>query len=168
MADKKIIEARVIQKIDTEANWMANPLILYKGEQAFVSDKNNFKIGDGTKTFSQLEYYYKGDILGSVSTTDDLNAKPDGVYRAQTSGTYSGIVVKEGYYTLLRKTGTDWTLESEVKMPISDIFKGSREGLVPPSNKTGVKFLCDTGEWVEVKGGGGDINDLPNYDINLF
>ncbi|WP_312355582.1 hypothetical protein [Empedobacter sp.] len=54
------------------------------------------------------------------------------------------------------------------KLPLSDIFKGSREGLVPPSNKTGVKFLCDTGEWVEVKGGGGDINDLPNYDINLF
>ena len=40
----KFIEARLIQKVDTEENWMANPLPLYQGEIAFVSDKNNFKL----------------------------------------------------------------------------------------------------------------------------
>ena len=119
----KFIEARVIQKVDTEANWMANPLKLYQGEVAFVSDKYNFKLNTTKtpKTFAQLEYYYKGDILGGVLPTDNLASKPDGVYRATISGTYSGVVAKEGYYTLLRKEGGVWKLESEVKMPMQDL-----------------------------------------------
>ncbi len=117
------IEARVIQKVDTEANWLSNPLKLYQGEIAFVSDKYNFKLNntDVPKTFAELEYYYKGDVLGGVSPTDDLANKPDGVYRATISGTYSGVVVKEGYYTLLRKDNGVWKLESEVKMPMQDL-----------------------------------------------
>ena len=119
------IEARVIQKVDTEANWLVNPLPLYQGEIAFVSDKNNFKLNntDIPKTFAELEYYYKGDILGGVLPTDDLASKPDGVYRATISGTYNGVVVKEGYYTLLRKDNVVWKLESEVKMPMQDLTK---------------------------------------------
>ena len=117
------IEARVIQKVDTEANWLSNPLKLYQGEIAFVSDKYNFKLNntDVPKTFAELEYYYKGDILGGVLPTDDLASKPDGVYRATISGTYNGVVVKEGYYTLLRKKDSVWSLESEVKMPMKDL-----------------------------------------------
>ena len=120
------IEARVIQKVDTEANWLSNPLKLYQGEIAFVSDKYNFKLNntDIPKTFAELEYYYKGDILGGVLPTDDLESEPDGVYRATISGTYNGVVVKEGYYTLLRKKDDgSWVLESEVKMPIQDLTK---------------------------------------------
>lgn len=118
----EIIEARVWQKVDTEANWLANPLPLGSGEQAFVSDKNNFKVNTfkTKKTFAELEYYYKGDIIGGVLPTDDLASKPDGVYRTTISGTYSSIVVKEGYYTLLRKDNGVWKLESEVKMPEYD------------------------------------------------
>ena len=59
-------------------------------------------------------------ILGSIDTTTDTVSLPDGVYRAQIPGTYpnaSNIVVKEGYYTLLRKDNGVWKLESEVKMP---------------------------------------------------
>ena len=117
------IEARVIQKVDTEANWLSNPLKLYQGEIAFVSDKYNFKLNntDIPKTFAELEYYYKGDILGGVLPTDDLASKPDGVYRATISGTYNSVVVKEGYYTLLRKDNVVWKLESEVKMPMQDL-----------------------------------------------
>lgn len=120
------IEARVIQKVDTEANWLSNPLKLYQGEIAFVSDKYNFKLNntDIPKTFAELEYYYKGDILGGVLPTDDLASKPDGVYRATISGTYNGVVVKEGYYTLLRKKDDgSWVLESEVKIPMQDLTK---------------------------------------------
>ena len=119
----KIIEARVIQKVATEAEWLQTTLPLYQGEIAFVSDKYNFKLNntDVPKTFAELEYYYKGDILGGVLPTDDLASKPDGVYRATISGTYNGVVVKEGYYTLLRKKDSVWSLESEVKMPMKDL-----------------------------------------------
>lgn len=131
----EIIQARVWQKVDTEANWLANPLPLGTGEQAFVSDKNNFKVNTfkTKKTFAELEYYYKGDILGGILPTDDLASKPDGVYRATISGTYRGVVVKEGYYTLLRKTGMVWKLESEVKMPTlsptGKVEKGNTEAI---------------------------------------
>ena len=54
---------------------------------------------------------------------EDLSLKSDGVYRPQTSGTYGGVVVKEGYYTLLRKKDGVWSLESEVKMPTVAVDK---------------------------------------------
>lgn len=120
----KFIEARVIQKVATEAEWLQTTLPLYQGEIAFVSDKYNFKLNTQpqAKTFAELDYYYKGDILGGVLPTDDLASKPNGVYRATISGTYGGVVVKEGYYTLLRKKddGT-WVLESETKIPMQDL-----------------------------------------------
>lgn len=60
MADE-IINARVKQKVDTEENWLANPLILLEGESAYVVTEDNegvnFKIGDGTKTFAELPYW---------------------------------------------------------------------------------------------------------------
>lgn len=119
---EEIIEARVWQKTDTEANWLANPLPLGAGEQAFVTDKNNFKVNvyPEKKTFAELEYFYKGDVIGNVTLSDDLSLKSDGVYYAQTSGTYGGVVVKEGYYTLLRKKNGVWSLELETKMPSAD------------------------------------------------
>ena len=43
------------------------------------------------------------ELNGKVTTTENLTLKAPGVYRAETSGTIGGIVVKEGYYTLLRK-----------------------------------------------------------------
>jgi hypothetical protein len=62
--DYEVINARVKQKIDTEANWIAGENTLgpiFQGEQAFVQDANgnpvNFKIGDGMRTFSQLPYF---------------------------------------------------------------------------------------------------------------
>ena len=67
------------------------------------------------------------NVVGSIGTTTDTASLPSGVYHAQTSGTYtnaSGIVVKEGYYTLLRKKDDgSWVLESEVKMPMQDLTK---------------------------------------------
>ena len=126
----EIIQARVWQKVDTEANWLANPLPLGTGEQAFVSDKNNFKVNvyNEKKTFAELEYYYKGDIISGVLPTDNLASKPNGVYRATISGTYGGVVVKEGYYTLLRKDNGVWKLESEVKMPTISVANAVQQG----------------------------------------
>ena len=50
-------------------------------------------------------------ILGSIGTTTDTVSLPDGVYRAQTPGTYTNagnIVVTEGYYPSLRNPGNVW------------------------------------------------------------
>lgn len=65
------------------------------------------------------------NIIGSIGLTTDTTSLPAGVYNTQTSGTYtnaSNIVVKEGYYTLLRKLENgNWVLESEVKIPMQDL-----------------------------------------------
>lgn len=57
-------------------------------------------------------------ITGSISTTQtllQLNALQDGIYEAQTSGIYAnGFTAKPSYLTKFKKTGTVWTLSSEV------------------------------------------------------
>lgn len=56
MADK-ILNVRLRQKYDTEANWTSNNPVLLVGEMAVSSDKNGqFKIGNGTSKWSQLAY----------------------------------------------------------------------------------------------------------------
>lgn len=63
-------------------------------------------------------------VSGSITTTQtlpQLNALPDGIYEAQTSGVYTnGLTAKDGYYTKFKKEGTVWTLNSEIKMPSID------------------------------------------------
>ena len=59
----RTIEARVIQKIATEAEWLQTTLPLYKGEIALVRSGDrvvNMKVGNGTSKFSELNYVYNG------------------------------------------------------------------------------------------------------------
>lgn len=41
----------------TQAQWAASNRVLADGEKGFERDRNRFKIGDGTKTWSQLKYF---------------------------------------------------------------------------------------------------------------
>lgn len=53
------INTRIAQKVDTTANWASSTLVLLKGEQAFeITDSGSFKlkVGDGVKTFKDLQY----------------------------------------------------------------------------------------------------------------
>lgn len=52
MARNAILQVRH----DTQANWAASTLILANGEIAYTSDTHAFKVGDGTKTWSELEF----------------------------------------------------------------------------------------------------------------
>src|SRR5690606_798519 len=100
MADE-IVKARVWQKVDTEANWNANPLILGPGEAAFVVTPSgapvNFKLGDGTKTFAQLPWYFDWGAQAGVpkAATPSTVFPPNepGVYLPEVDGTYDGITV---------------------------------------------------------------------------
>lgn len=88
MATYEILNARVKQKINTEAQWVAEEDdfgVIFEGEQAFVYDESgnaiNFKIGDGTKKFSELPYfiaYYTNitsqKVLSWINTTANVSA----------------------------------------------------------------------------------------------
>lgn len=72
MADtNKTLNTRIILRNDTSANWAsANPVLL-KGEVAISIDLNRVKIGDGTKTWSQLDYL-DASILDKLNELGDL------------------------------------------------------------------------------------------------
>jgi hypothetical protein len=107
MADYEVLNARVKQKIDTEANWIAAEDtfgVIFEGEQAFVKTDSgtpvNFKIGDGTKTFSELPYFiayysnvtnqkvlsYVGDVDITISSVFKANSLLNDIAIYNTSG----------------------------------------------------------------------------------
>lgn len=84
----EVLNARVKQKIATESDWIAEESafgVIFEGEAAYVKndagDPVNFKIGDGTRTFSQLPYfitYYSNitsqKVLSWINTTANVSA----------------------------------------------------------------------------------------------
>lgn len=52
---EKQIRTTLILRNDTSTNWAASSLVLKKGEVGFDTDLHIFKVGDGTKTWSQIE-----------------------------------------------------------------------------------------------------------------
>ncbi|MCT4085440.1 hypothetical protein HZP35_17580 [Elizabethkingia anophelis] len=62
-------------------------------------------------------------VTGTIKTQQtlpELNALPDGIYRASTFGNYAnGFTVERGVLTLFKKVGTVWTVDTEILMPNS-------------------------------------------------
>ena len=54
---KKTLLTQILLRNDVEANWLSANPILGKGEIAISSDKNQFKIGDGSSQWSALSYF---------------------------------------------------------------------------------------------------------------
>lgn len=122
----EILEARVKQKTDTEANWLANPLIILDGECAFVLGPDNitpinFKIGDGTKNFSALPYwinYAANVVVATVAPGGTLpNAGSAGKLIVLAPGSYTNIgggtsplVAAANSFTVGFWDGTTWSI----------------------------------------------------------
>lgn len=128
-SDGKTIKARVIQKVDTLANWNANNLILLKGEQAIVVDANgipyNTKFGDGTKKFSELDFWIKYDQGQFISLgTSKVLPTPenDVAYTLASPGTYTragqaNIVVTANMLGMLSWNGSAWSINDTITIP---------------------------------------------------
>lgn len=87
-----IIDARVKQKVDTLPNWEDNEITILEGEQAFVVSQDgvpvNFKIGDGTKPFSELPFWLDSGSPFKLRITDDEVVLADG----NTFVTHPGLI----------------------------------------------------------------------------
>lgn len=125
----KIIEARVIQKVDTEQNWNANELILYKGEIALVGDPDrvyNIKIGNGVKKFRDLPYmvdYINGLYTDALTPTSDVPSGENNVFLVTQPGTYTNfgnVVLPENNFGFIFKNGNNFSIQS-VEMPMQDL-----------------------------------------------
>jgi len=139
-----IIKARVWWKVDTEAGWNANQLILGPGEPAWVTNANgqgvNVKIGDGTKRFSDLSYFidYAGgqyiEIEGSTLPTPETEV----AYSFVGPGTYTypgqpDLVVDENRWGQPNFANGTWSLKDMGELPTSvadgDFAPGETKGL---------------------------------------
>lgn len=134
-ADGKTIKARVQQKTDTLANWMANDNIVLAGEQAFVVNDDgtplNFKIGDGTKPFRDLPNWIDFSNAQRVSSVAPgvLPAGPAGETRymeVTAIGTYTyggntlATITEDGYKSTFWWTGSAWISNGVVKVKGDD------------------------------------------------
>lgn len=92
MANQTLSGVKILLRNDTAANWTIENPVLGKGELGIEIDTAKFKIGDGTKTWSQLDY------AGTVVTASNTNGKIkiDGVdttvYTLPTGGSAIGGV----------------------------------------------------------------------------
>lgn len=115
----QIIEARVKQKKDTLANWNANPLILLDGEQAFVVNSSgmvtNFRMGDGTRRFSDLPDIIQYDQAAFVPVTGLALPTPTQsvAYTILGEGTYThaggNVVIPAGHWGVANWDGSAWS-----------------------------------------------------------
>ncbi len=130
MADK-IINVRIQQRYDTEANWKAKDPVLLKGEIVYTSDGTNmgkYKVGNGTSKWSALPYakadLSKGDVttalgytpptsntwrgiqnnLTSDSTTDSLSAAQGKVLKTLVDGKSANNHNHDSVYSKLGHT----------------------------------------------------------------
>lgn len=131
----EILQARVEQKVDTEANWLANPLILLSGECAFVEQVGgvpiNFKIGDGTKTFADLPYWinYAANVVITPTSPGGTLPNPGSAGKVMfvSTGSYTNIgggtsplVAPANNLTLLFWNGTTWSILVSIPVVASD------------------------------------------------
>lgn len=102
----KTFKTRIMLKYDTLTNWEASSLILKKGEMAIATVADGIspvaKIGDGSKTFSQLSVMgaLAADVYSwakqeshfayRIAELTDSNSKGTGVYELQVSESGKG------------------------------------------------------------------------------
>jgi hypothetical protein len=114
----KMINVRLIQKTDTNANWATSALILLEGEIAYASDTGEIRIGDGKKTWNNLTTYVPKMGLNTLNDT---------------------IITNLATGNVLKYNGTAWVNESlsGATVPAGSII--SYAGTTPPDGY----LVCD-------------------------
>lgn len=67
---------RMQQRNDTSANWATVNPVLADGEIGYDTTQKKFKMGDGTSTWSQLDYYESGGG-GAMTPGKGINISND-------------------------------------------------------------------------------------------
>lgn len=95
MATTKTIQATVKNRTDTAANWTQKNPVLAEGEIVVVqtsAGETRLKIGDGTKTFTQLPYADE-NVLSKIKTYtagNGISISDDGIISVTAAKIYTG------------------------------------------------------------------------------
>jgi hypothetical protein len=125
-----VLNARVKQKLATEAYWLSieDELgVIFEGEQAFVYNDEgvpvNFKIGDGTKLFSELPYFiaYYSNVINCKTLfylAQSANITTPGVFRNNSEIDKIIFINNSGSDVLLKVGTTDGGTEiADLSLP---------------------------------------------------
>lgn len=170
---KQVIEARIRQKKDTLANWMANDLILLDGEQAFVLNANgrevNYKLGDGTKAFRDLEFMIAYDQAAYSKVTGTVLPASDGQvhYSLVPIGTYTqpsggSITIPDGFIGIISNNGTTWYLDNLVYSKGQTGDKGEKGDKGDEGDRGAQGEKGDKGDGLQLSGSVDNYIDLSN------
>lgn len=105
---QKILNTKIREAYDTEANWIKYNPVLLAGQLAFSKDKyGKYKIGDGIAKWSQLQYMTLGwnDITGKPSSFTPSSHTHDDRYFTETEAT-NKFSPKEGSASLSKLAST--------------------------------------------------------------
>ena len=99
------LNATLLTRSDTEANFQTNNPILAAGEMAISTDKNNrFKVGDGVNTWSDLSYnsISWNDVIGKPSAATTV---PADVSTTAATGSSTDYARKDHVHAITVATG---------------------------------------------------------------
>lgn len=105
---QNIIDTKIREAYDTEANWIKYNPVLLSGQLAYSSDKyGKYKIGDGIAKWGQLQYMTLGwnDITGKPSSFTPSSHTHDDRYFTETEAT-NKFSPKEGSASLSKLAST--------------------------------------------------------------
>lgn len=127
------IEARVIQKIATLAEWNASTILPRKGEFMIVGDDSgtpiNIKVGNGVDMFPALPYmfdsiqqnanYYpiSGLALPTPTANNVFSLVGEGTY---TFGGSTAFTVAEGDLAIVFWNSTAWAVQDSITLPTQE------------------------------------------------
>ena len=133
----QIFQTTIILRNDTTANWAGSTLVLQKGEVAIDTEKNIFKIGDGEKTFSQIEKYF-------VSFDDVKKAIEDATKNLHTTDVYEVEI----------NLGADKVaaLKALAATPAKGDIGIVKEKLLPEGKFQYTGYVYDGSEWAAMDG----------------
>ena len=107
---KNPLNIRIISRNDISSNWEDINPILLKGEIGIEIDTNKIKIGDGVKTWTQLDYVNSSASLIVVENFSDLpeEGANDKLYKVSSSQLlYTWNSLTNTYAPLGQSGGTD-------------------------------------------------------------
>ena len=188
---EKIFNARFAQKIDTLANWANSNIVLKAGEIAFATTAAATgsgltepviiaKIGDGSKTFNQLEYsfYAKASDVYGWAKKDETAHRTDLVTWFPTS--VEGLTIVDGNLQATKRDGTTYSLplatDAELEAAINAVNAkiGDLTALDTEKKTNLVEAINEVRQAVEVGGTGSvvevgkahnDVNKQTTYTV---
>lgn len=117
MANQTLSNVTILLRNDTAANWTSENPVLSKGEVGIEIDTSKFKIGDGTKDWSQLSY--AGTVVAASNTNGHIaiDGVDTTVYTLPAGGSALGGVKTTSSGTGTVKINSGGTMQLNVVNP---------------------------------------------------